>query len=130
MDGEEESWSIAHKTFNKLQDKLDNFDNSVGLPAHTRNNKVCDYINIRHNDLLKLTPEQCSEIALDLASYAIYIQRELSREISYLNWVESKIDLKQGCFHPLTDLGGTDIHRVAFCSAGSPSATFSGSSPD
>lgn len=93
MDGEDESLSLAAQTFEKLQNKLDVFDESIGFPAHARNTRVCEYLELTRESLKKLSPEDCAEIAVDLSSYAIYVQRELSREISYLNWVESKLNL-------------------------------------
>lgn len=92
MDGEEESWTLAHKTFNKLRSKLDEFDNSMGFPAHIRDSRSCEYLELTRDSVKKMAPEECAEIAVDLSSYAIYVQRELSREISYLHWVESKIN--------------------------------------
>jgi len=93
MDGEEESLNLATKTFNKLNQKSDQFDNLIGFPAHPSTIKTCDYLSITREFVKKLSPEDCVEIATELASYGIYIQRTLSKHLSHLHWIESKINL-------------------------------------
>jgi hypothetical protein len=86
MNGEIES-------LNRIKEKGDAFDHTIGLPCLLREAQECEHLAINGSDLIKLSPEECGQIAVDLASYAIYIQRTLSKETSYLKWLESKISL-------------------------------------
>ena len=94
MNGEtESSTSAARNRLEKIKNKLDIFEKSVGLPPYNRDERTCEHLNLTSAVIRNFSADECGEVATDLASYAIYIQRTLNREQSYLKWLEAKIDL-------------------------------------
>ena len=59
----------------------------------TRNNGYPEFSNrtalqLSRNQIEKLTPEQCAEAALLLASLSFHLQRSYNREIARVNWAD------------------------------------------
>lgn len=84
----------AKEQLEKLDTILDEYEASLGIP------KFCDdfhddsakqYLQLSRNEIEKLTPEQCSEAALLLASLSFHLQRSYNREIARVNWAASKL---------------------------------------
>ena len=46
------------------------------------------YLQLSRDQMEKLTPEQCAEAALLLASLSFHIQRSYNREIARVNWAD------------------------------------------
>jgi hypothetical protein len=75
---------------------LDEYESSIGLPAYKNLNsfneiELNDYFAMNRDAIEKLTPDDCTQIALRLSQYALFLQRTLNREIARYNWAEETI---------------------------------------
>jgi hypothetical protein len=88
------SVSLAKKKINSRIEQQTSYENSIGLPPLPANNTDCSYLELTHEEISKMSAEQCGEAAGNIASYAIYIQRILNKERSILRWLEARINLE------------------------------------
>jgi hypothetical protein len=65
----------------------------LGLPALSTNINECESLTLSGEDISGLSSEDRDEHAANLAAYAIYIQRTLSKEKGLVRWLEAKINL-------------------------------------
>jgi len=76
---------------------LDEYESSVGLPKYTRDTLPEDelnrYLTMNRDDLEKLTPSDCGEIAYRLSQFVFHLQRTINREIARYNWAEEEIKI-------------------------------------
>ena len=75
---------------------LDEYESSISLPKYSNQYGVSEqeinqYLSMSRDEIEKLTPEDCAQIAYRLAQFAFHIQRTLNREIARLNWSEETI---------------------------------------
>lgn len=82
----------------KSQDGLDKFeaDSNVFKPKGTYEPDVKKYFEMSRADLERMTKEDCSVAAYELAQYSFWIQRTLNRENSKLSWAESALEVYVG----------------------------------
>ena len=74
---------------NRMEELLDSYEKSIGLPAYSKNDSEVDkYMNMSRNVLEKLSQEDCAQIAYMLSSYAFYLQRMHNREASRITWAK------------------------------------------
>lgn len=74
--------------------KQDKFESDIGLFLPTKredNTEIQKYLTMSRQELEKLTPTQCAEIAYLLSEYGFYLQRICNRCIMVVNTCESKI---------------------------------------
>lgn len=93
MSGDIASKTQALTQTEKKKERLEEYEGSLGLPTLKRGLDQCDSMNLSGEDISSLTPEDRDEHAANLAAYAIYIQRTLSKERALARWLESKISL-------------------------------------
>ena len=77
-------------------DILDEYESSIGLGKYSENHNFTDnelnkYFTMSRDEIEKLSPEDCAQIAARLAQYAFFLQRTLNREIARHNWAEENI---------------------------------------
>jgi hypothetical protein len=74
---------------------LDEYENSISLskylPEALPSDELNSYLTMNRNDLEKLAPEDCAQIAYRLGQYSFHIQRTLNRELARYNWAEETI---------------------------------------
>jgi hypothetical protein len=75
---------------------LDEYEQSIGLGKYNEVNSFTDselnqYFGMSRDTVEKLTPEDCAQISLRLAQYALYLQRTINREIARYNWADESI---------------------------------------
>ncbi len=74
---------------------LDEYESSIGLPPYIDDNmpaaELNSYLTMNRNELEKLTPDDCGEIAYRLSQFCFHIQRTINREIARHNWADEKI---------------------------------------
>jgi hypothetical protein len=74
---------------------LDEYENSIGLSNyHSKSfseEELDNYFSMNRDAIEKLTPEDCAQISLRLAQYALFLQRTLNREVARHNWAEENI---------------------------------------
>lgn len=86
MSGEHKS--AKDKVF-ELEKELDEYEVKLGLPS--RFNRTCDHLTMTNDDAERLIPDQANEIACDLSSYAIHIQREINKHTSRISVADANI---------------------------------------
>lgn len=75
---------------------LDDYENSLAMPKYTsqygvNESEINTYLTMSRDELEKLSPEDCAQIAYRLAQFSFHIQRSLNREIARYNWSEESI---------------------------------------
>lgn len=75
---------------------LDEYEKSISLPDYSTTNgsieqEINEYITMSRDQIEKLSPEDCAQIAYRLAQFAFHIQRTVNREIARYNWAEESI---------------------------------------
>lgn len=75
----------------KVDKVLDEYEISVGLPDFNegfREDSAQKYLHLTRTQIEKLTPDECGEAALLLASLSFYLQRSYNREVARVHWAE------------------------------------------
>lgn len=74
---------------------LDEYESGIGLGSYNAavfsEVELNQYLQMNRDELEKLTPEGCGEIAYRLGQFAFHVQRSLNRELSRLNWADETI---------------------------------------
>jgi hypothetical protein len=75
---------------------LDEYEKSIGLGTYSdihnfTEEELNSYFSMSRDVIEKLTPEDCAQISLRLAQYALFLQRTINREIARHNWAEESI---------------------------------------
>ena len=75
---------------------LDEYEKSIGLGSYSESqyfseDELNGYFSMSRDIIEKLTPEDCAQISLRLAQYALFLQRTINREIARHNWSEESI---------------------------------------
>lgn len=74
---------------------LDDYEKSISMPLYSPSilseSELNDYLSMNRDNIEKLTPEDCAQIAYRLAQFAFHIQRTLNREIARYNWADESI---------------------------------------
>lgn len=77
-------------------DILDEYESGIGLGKYSDTHSFTEdelnkYLTMNRDEIEKLSPEDCAQIAYRLAQYAFFLQRTLNREIARHNWAEETI---------------------------------------
>tara|TARA_B100002019_G_scaffold30951_2_gene24982 strand:- start:2016 stop:2507 length:492 start_codon:yes stop_codon:yes gene_type:complete len=76
---------------------LDQYENSIGLPAYNRDSlpekELNQYLSMNRDELEKLTPQDCGQIAYRISQFVFHLQRTINREIARHNWAEEEIKI-------------------------------------
>lgn len=80
---------LAKQQLEQVDRVLDEYESSLGLSVfesefHDQGAKK--YMGLSRTQMEKLTPEECSQAALLLASLSFHIQRSYNREVARVNW--------------------------------------------
>ena len=74
---------------------LDEYEHSLGMSQYSAANmpeaELNQYTTMSRDEIEKLNPEDCAQIAYRLAQFAFHIQRTLNREIARYNWAEETV---------------------------------------
>lgn len=75
---------------------LDEYEKSISLPDYSTTNgtieqEINEYLTMSRDQIEKLSPEDCAQIAYRLAQFAFHIQRTINREIARYNWADESI---------------------------------------
>ena len=94
MSGNNES--VAKKAMDTEMLKLDEYEQSLGLPEHSIPNGMPDeikkYLGMNRDELEKLNPEDCVNTAYIIGQFVFFLQREQNRESSREIWAKSEMD--------------------------------------
>ena len=89
-----EGGGFAKEQLDKIDTVLDEYESSLGLPKFNddfHDDTAKRYLQLSRDQIEKLTPEQCAEAALLLASLSFHIQRSYNREIARVNWADKTL---------------------------------------
>jgi hypothetical protein len=75
---------------------LDDYEKTLSLPEYgascsVQESEINDYLSMSRDQIEKLNPEDCAQIAYRLSQFGFYLQRSLNREIARFNWSEESI---------------------------------------
>lgn len=74
---------------------LDEYEKAISVPSYIANSlsesELNEYLTMNRDQIEKLSPEDCAQIAYRLGQFAFHIQRTLNREIARHNWAEESI---------------------------------------
>jgi hypothetical protein len=74
---------------------LDDYEKSISLPSYSasilQEEELNNYLTMDRDQLEKLSPEDCAQIAYRLAQFSFHIQRTINRETARHNWAEETI---------------------------------------
>jgi hypothetical protein len=75
---------------------LDDYEKTLSLPEYgsgcsVPEAEINNYLSMSRNEIEKLNPEDCAQIAYRLSQFGFYLQRSLNREIARHNWAEESI---------------------------------------
>lgn len=86
-----ETKSTAEQKLAELEKVLDSYENDLGLKI-AASPDVEKYLNISQDELKCLSPEECGEAAFLLAQEALFIQKEINKHKTRLDWAKFHID--------------------------------------
>jgi hypothetical protein len=74
---------------------LDEYENSIGLPKYNAalmsEEELSKYLSMNRDEIEKLTPEDCGQIAYRLSQFSFHTQRTINREQARYDWSEDTI---------------------------------------
>lgn len=74
---------------------LDEYENSIGMstyvPEALSSSELNTYLVMSRDELEKLNPEDCAQIAYRLGQFSFHIQRSINRELARYNWADETI---------------------------------------
>lgn len=74
---------------------LDEYEQSIGLPKYNPNimseTELNHYLVMTRDEIEKLTPDDCCQIAYRLGQFSFHIQRTINREHSRYDWAEETV---------------------------------------
>lgn len=84
-----EKENYAAERLANVDSVLDDYEKKIGLPQFNQafhDEGAKNYMQLSRTQIEKLSPEECAEASLLLASLAFHIQRSYNREIARVNW--------------------------------------------
>ena len=74
---------------------LDEYEKGLSLPAYSTTAfteaELNSYLTMNRDEIEKLTPEDCAQMAYRLGQFSFYVQRTINREIARYNWSDESI---------------------------------------
>lgn len=87
---------MANEAINRLDEinaLLDEYQKSIYIPRQTVDSKIEEYLNLTREQIRKLSPEDCGEIAYVVSRFASYIQEKVNRQTAVMGWAEANIKI-------------------------------------
>lgn len=74
---------------------LDEYENAIGLPRYVSSfmaeEELSGYLSMSRDEIEKLTPEDCGQVAYRLSQFSFHTQRTVNREQARYDWAEDTI---------------------------------------
>mgnify|MGYP003344593995 CR=1 FL=1 len=74
---------------------LDEYEQSIGLPEYKgdilSSHELNQYLTMNRDEIEKLDPEDCAQIAYRLGQFSFHVQRTINRELARYNWADELI---------------------------------------
>ncbi len=86
--------SVAQTQSDNWDKILDEYEKNIGIPQFSKLNttEVEQYMQMSRNELEKLTPEDCAQMAYMLIVYSVYVQKCYNREIARAKWAAATLN--------------------------------------
>jgi hypothetical protein len=85
----------AKDEINHWDSILDEYETSIGLPKYNASimseSELNHYLTMTRDEIEKLTPEDCCQIAYRLGQFSFHTQRTINREQARLDWADETI---------------------------------------
>tara|TARA_R100000008_G_C3519823_1_gene133352 strand:+ start:144 stop:647 length:504 start_codon:yes stop_codon:yes gene_type:complete len=92
MSGKEEL-NAVEKRVEEVESLISEYQASLGLPTSFTNSDLGQYLNLRIEQIRKMSPEQCAEASFALAQQALYVQQEINKHNQRINWAKTNINV-------------------------------------
>lgn len=79
----------ADEQLQRLDELISEYETSLGVIMTKPS--VDKYLNATIDDIKRMNPEDCSNAAISLNQYAIFIQQNYNREMAKYNWANNRI---------------------------------------
>lgn len=77
---------------NEWDKVLDEYEKGLGLGTYTASvfpeSELNTYFQMTRDEIEKLTPDDCIQIAYRLGQFSFHVQRSINRELARMNWAE------------------------------------------
>lgn len=90
MNGEEELES-TQAIVQKYDEALNKYETGIGLNSYVLHSEAEKYLNMPHDELRKLSAEDCGEAAVVLAQLSFSIQKHYNQELARIGLCEEEI---------------------------------------
>jgi hypothetical protein len=74
---------------------LDEYETSIGLPNYNSQvlpeQELNNYLTMNRDEIEKISPEDCAQIAYRLAQFSFHLQRTINRENARYNWADETL---------------------------------------
>lgn len=80
---------------NEWDKVLDEYEKGIGIGHYVSNllpeDELNNYFKMSRDEIEKLTPDDCGQIAYRLGQFSLHVQRTLNRELARVNWADETI---------------------------------------
>ncbi len=73
---------------------LNNYTQKVGFVRLLHNTEITKYLEYNREDLQRLSPNECLEVAHLLIRESAFIQQQINQNNAKINWIDAKINKK------------------------------------
>jgi len=93
MNGDEDSNKQSAKELAARVDRmLEEYECSLGIKNKNPHIAAEKYFELSHEEIMKMSGEQCHEGAVILAQFSFFLQRSINVELGRVNWCNNLID--------------------------------------
>ena len=92
MSGNIELNSVSQQ-LDEVEQLLSDYQKSLGLLQGIQELDAGKYLNLKIEQLRKMSPEECAEASFALAQQALHVQQETNKHMQRVNWAKTNINL-------------------------------------
>ena len=92
MSGNIELNSVSQQ-LDEVEQLLSDYQKSLGLSQGIQELDAGKYLNLKIEQLRKMSPEECAEASFALAQQALHVQQETNKHMQRVNWAKTNINL-------------------------------------
>jgi hypothetical protein len=93
VSGEGGLLTLGRQHLNNHLGKIAEFERKMGLEKMEEKHGGEITLDLKGINVAGLSAEGCDELALELASYSLFVQRKLNKERATLKWLDARINL-------------------------------------
>jgi hypothetical protein len=88
MNGETD---YAKQKLDKVNKALQEYEQGCGVPKYAPRNEAERFINMKHDEIKKLLPDELGEGAVILGQFSYHLQQTYNEEIARVTWAEDEV---------------------------------------